>query len=601
MSATEGIISRLSEMDGKQMRTTVRLRAGESGGAVVLRRLNSPLIICDLHDISEMGCRCIARVRISDWSDSEKWRLLLRSGELFEAEITYDPYIPFIRLPVEIRSSIPIPGTGFEIGLAFFDLEPDHRQMLNKAMIAMATEKIKQSRGVLKRDVPIAKPIEEAIPYISPNYPSPSVSIPPPPLMAPEENERAPRSAEPYHVEGSANTAVGIEAEVPLPQPGGSEDVASSDIIKVPTPPPKPRTGPVATSPQGHAPETNARPRMSVFKRPPAPPPPPLETSARELLEHQSEEIEIPLPDSATAYTPTELHQSQPPQPPQRKLGEVLAGAGRLPRPEVHHAISAARHAGQKLGEYLVNEGKLSPLEILQARSAQTGLRWVDLDVNRISSELLELFPFSKMKRWQFIPFEAEDGMVHIAVANPIPANDLAELSRIAGRQIEQVLCHENIPREFLESVARRFERQRRAHPRVKVSLPMSFQCFYPEGTPLSAATFRGRTLDISQGGLQVTGPAILGLEPGNVSPGQLRMMVTVGAVPQDIVGICETRHARLVRGSGGSTSCVYGLKLDQMSPQHRDILNGMIARVSRSQSGFYAAAGSGEHPASYS
>ena len=120
-------------MNGKQLRSTVRLSAHEHGGSVILRRLNTPIIMCDLHDISEMGCRCIARVRISDWSDTEKWRRLLCSGELYEAEITFDPYIPFIRLPIEIRSSIALPGNGYELGLAFFDLESDHRQMLNKA------------------------------------------------------------------------------------------------------------------------------------------------------------------------------------------------------------------------------------------------------------------------------------------------------------------------------------------------------------------------------------------------------------------------------------------------------------------------------------
>ena len=92
-------------MFGRQMRSTVRLKAGDMNASVILRRMNAPLIMCDLLDISEMGCRCLARVRINDWSDSEKWREMLRSGELYEAEITFDPYIPFIRLPVEIRST----------------------------------------------------------------------------------------------------------------------------------------------------------------------------------------------------------------------------------------------------------------------------------------------------------------------------------------------------------------------------------------------------------------------------------------------------------------------------------------------------------------
>jgi c-di-GMP-binding flagellar brake protein YcgR len=458
-------------MNGRQMRSTVRLKARNNSGSVVLRRLNSPLIMCDLQDISEMGCRCVARVRINDWSDAEKWRVLLNTGELYEAEITYDPYIPFIRLPIEIRSSIALPGNGYELGLAFFDLEPDHRQMLNNAMISIATEKIRDSKALLKRDTP-ETPAESV----------PSAEIP----------------AE--HVKMSAFRG-------PVP-----ERIIDSSELEQPT--------------------------------------------------------MVPLPDHVTNADP--------------KLGEVLNKTGQLSRPEVANAVFSAREKGEKLGAYLIREGMLTPQQILQARSMQTGLPYVDLDINRIPVELLDFFPFSKMKHLEFVPFEATGNAVRIASANPIPKTELDELVRISGKRIELFLCREELPRQFLESVARKFDRYRRAHPRYKMSLPASFQCCTPEGPLLSEATFRGRTIDISEGGMQVAGPVIIGLDPDQLAPGHLKMMVTVGAVPQDIIGICDTRHIRYVRNSGGGTSCVYGLQLDQMSDQHRDILQGLIARETR-------------------
>ncbi len=39
------------------------------------------------------------------------------------------------------------------------------------------------------------------------------------------------------------------------------------------------------------------------------------------------------------------------------------------------------------------------------------------------------------------------------------------------------------------------------------------------------------------------------------------------------------------MRNSGGGTTCIYGLKLDEMTEPHRDILQGLIARVTRIQS----------------
>lgn len=556
----------------------MRLSASEIGGSVVLRRLNTPLIICDLQDISELGCRCIARVRINDWTDNERWRTLLNAGELYEAEITFDPYVPFIRLPVEIKNSTMVPGSGFELGLSFFELEPDHKAMLNKAMISVATEKIKQSRGVLKNDTQPGKTAEESLPISSPHYPSPSISLP-------QTSDQ--ESAMPSTIESIQNPSQSNPIAPAVYSGEQSAYAPPPPAMRVSPPPPEYAQGaPSEQFPEAPAQRMgpNTRARLSAFRRPtdfiPPPEPQPSQDPNDEMIR-----VPTPVPDS-------EL-----PQPP-RKLGEVLSNASKLTRPEIHNAIASARLTGQRLGEYLVNEGILSPIEIVQARSAQTGIPWVDLDSSHVKLDLLDLFPFSKMKKLQFVPFEGEPELIRIATANPISKVDMAELTRIVGRHLEQYLCREDLPRQFLESVARRVDNQRRVHPRFKVSLPMSFQCYPNEsGVALSGATFRGRTLDISQGGMQVTGPSILGVEPGALNSSQLRLMVTVGAVPNDIVGLCETRHVRRVHGSGGGASCVYGLRLESMSQEHRDILQGMIDRVTRSQSGLFSdvSSGSGE------
>ncbi len=454
-------------MQGKQMRSTVRLRAGENGGSVVLRRLNTPLILCDLQDISEMGCRCVARIRINDWSDSEKWRMLLRTGELYEAEITFDPYIPFIRLPIEIRSSIALPANGYELGLAFFDLEPDHRQMLHKAMISIATEKIRQSKGVLKSDAPPREQPAEPHGWFF--------------------HAAIPRAARPV---------------------GVSEQAAVETVRRV-----------------AGGRRRNESPRL------------------RPILRTGRDRRAAPAPAPQQSRTPEAA--SGRPARPEPKLGEVLNQSGILSRGEVANAIFSAREKGERLGEFLVREGVMSPLQILQARSAQTGIPYVDFDMNKIPMDLLDYFPFSKMKQFDFVPFELDADVVRIACANPIPKMELDGLERICGKKIESYLCREVLPRQFLEGVARRFDRYRRAHPRYKVSLPASFQCCTPEGPLLTDATFRGRTIDISEGGMQMQGPVIIGIEPENLSPGALKFMVTVGAVPQDIVAVCDTRHIR--------------------------------------------------------
>ena len=266
------------------------------------------------------------------------------------------------------------------------------------------------------------------------------------------------------------------------------------------------------------------------------------------------------------------------------KLGEVLSRSGKLTRPEVADAVSQSRERGEKLGDYLVREGVLTHKDVLQARSVQTGLPYVDLDMSKVDDELMTLFPFSKMQALGFVPFASDGRTVRIASGNPLLKLELAELERICGMKIEAFLCREEIPRAYLEALAQTAETHRRAHLRFKVSLPAAFQCYNEEGGTVSDAVFRGRTLDISEGGLQVTGPMVLGVDPEELKNKPFKVVVTVGAIPQDIVGVCETRHVHFVRGHGGGTSVIYGLKLNQMSSTHRDILGALLSKIHRSQ-----------------
>ena len=459
-------------MYGRQMRSAVRLPADPSG-TVTLRRHHAPSITCTLQNISETGCRCVARVRSDDPTDAQRMRTRLITGELYEAEIVFDPHIPYLRIPVEIRHTGNPTAVSFDLGLQFYDLEDDHRQTLKQALVSIASEKIRQTVVAMKQN--------------------------------------------------KVNRAV------------AAATIAAAPATKASAPPA------LGT-------------RLSAFSRP-----------------HKKTTVTIP-PISAERESPAVKNDL--------KLGEILSNSGLLTRGEVANAVFAAREKAQKLGEYLVNQGRLTPTQVMQARALQTGMAYIELDKNAISMALLELFPFAKMKSLHFVPFEILGDSVKIACANPVPRMELDVLSYMCGKRIEAFLCREDLPGDVFEIVAREFEHYQRSTPRVKVSLAASFQCRIPKGPLLTEATFRGRTVDISDGGMQVVGPVILGIDPNGLSRGRVKMTVTVKAEHQDIVAVCEPVHVRYLRNSSGGNTCVYGLKVETMSPPHREIFQALLRGI---------------------
>jgi hypothetical protein len=459
-------------MSRKHMRSNIRLRAGDNTGSVILRRLNTPLILCDLRDISEMGCRCVTHLQVNDELCDEKWRSVLAIGETFQAEIAFEPYIPRIYLPIEIRSSLVLSSRRYELGIAFNEVNTETRQMLKLAMIGIATEKLRLAKSNLQ-----------------------------------QSGDECPGAVDP-----------------------------AKDAFSV-TP----------------------RSRISAFTSP-------LERPSIDLESGERRAVQMAL------EVERRERKSEP------RLGEILSRIGMMSRGEVANAVFSAREKGVKLGEYLVGKGVLTPLQLLEARSVQTGLAYVDFPSNSVPAGLLNLFPIETLMRFNCVPFEMNEERVRIACTNPLSRADQDTLERYCDKRVELHLCREDLPAQLLIGAASALDPQRRSHPRFRVSLPASFQCTSADGRLLVDAKFASRIIEISDGGMKIIGPVILGIDPTTWSPGQLKLIVTIGAVPHDIVALCQTRHLRFTLNPKGCTACVYGLQLDNISREHRDIFQGMVA-----------------------
>jgi c-di-GMP-binding flagellar brake protein YcgR len=156
-------------MGEERLRQNVRLRADTADGSVCLRRAGAPALTCRLLDLSEAGCRCLVPA-----TGAEAWESFLKTGAALEAEITFEPYLRATKVAAEVRSRIPEEGGGFHLGLFFRDLPPEKRNTLSQAMLAIASEKIRISRIILKRTTMTGeRPASEGASADAPKPPAP--------------------------------------------------------------------------------------------------------------------------------------------------------------------------------------------------------------------------------------------------------------------------------------------------------------------------------------------------------------------------------------------------------------------------------------------
>jgi hypothetical protein len=168
----------------------VRLRVEK--GVVFLRSRGVPSVACPLMDLSENGCRCIVPLNKLDEITAERWRSQFEVDRQMSIDISAPPFLPGLHLDVEVKHVAKVDGGQIEAGLQFRNVESDERTVLNKALIAFATNKLEANfttqppvsaekpgpiivqRGFDKYGMPISTgeiSAEEA-PVVAPNAPT---------------------------------------------------------------------------------------------------------------------------------------------------------------------------------------------------------------------------------------------------------------------------------------------------------------------------------------------------------------------------------------------------------------------------------------------
>ena len=111
------------------------------------------------------------------------------------------------------------------------------------------------------------------------------------------------------------------------------------------------------------------------------------------------------------------------------KLGEMLVTGGAITQEQLEAALKykseedrkalAVGKPRRRLGEVLIELGFTTDLKIASALAGQMHLRAIDLSRMDIKKEVLNMLDGSFMREHTVIPYKYEDGIVHLAMADP--------------------------------------------------------------------------------------------------------------------------------------------------------------------------------------
>ncbi len=145
-----------------------------------------------------------------------------------------------------------------------------------------------------------------------------------------------------------------------------------------------------------------------------------------------------------------------------RRLGEILVGRGQCSEDQINHALEVQRERNGLIGEILVQIGAVTQLQLTAALGAQFGIPVQEsIDEEGLDASLVGPVSMSYAKSAGVLPVRFEDGVLHVALANPLAVDVLDDLRVLyAQARIEPVLVS---PEVLNHAVNFAFDRRARA------------------------------------------------------------------------------------------------------------------------------------------
>jgi type II secretion system protein E len=131
------------------------------------------------------------------------------------------------------------------------------------------------------------------------------------------------------------------------------------------------------------------------------------------------------------------LHQQMP-------LGEILKNDGVITEDELRRALQEQRSTRERLGKILIKNNYASQEEILSSLGKQFGMKVISLHGYTLDEDVLDTIapPFAHL--YKVIPLQKKNGVLTVALADPLNVHALDDLRLIIDGQVNPVIAPED-------------------------------------------------------------------------------------------------------------------------------------------------------------
>lgn len=126
------------------------------------------------------------------------------------------------------------------------------------------------------------------------------------------------------------------------------------------------------------------------------------------------------------------------------RIGDLLLKAGMIDEEQLKAALDRQLHVGGKLGAILVEELILSEEQLADTLAQQKGLERVSLTNYAIDRAAVALVPERVARRRLLLPLRYEDGLVLVAMADPLDLEGIDEVEVRTGRKARVLVATES-------------------------------------------------------------------------------------------------------------------------------------------------------------
>jgi len=125
-------------------------------------------------------------------------------------------------------------------------------------------------------------------------------------------------------------------------------------------------------------------------------------------------------------------------------LGQVLKEMGHVSEGQIQEALEKQRKTGGPIGQTLVELGYITEGELSIALGVQGGMKLVNLKDIEISDNAVNMIDDSTATLFRVMPVKYDNGVLTVALADPLNINMLDDLEFIVNAKIEAVLSDDS-------------------------------------------------------------------------------------------------------------------------------------------------------------